>query len=312
MSALMARRRVIAWHRFLRQGTLLALGSGIGLAARIPLAPLISKDGPAYASPALAAWTAIRYPESLAERASTITGALSLTVVVALMLVSAIVFRKSLAGRDAAAALVSGMGWVAPVAVMVGSIALGSYAPRYLQPLFFAPLCTLVLAPRLFPRGIAFIRDLPHRAVTALLAGLVVVLLSVSTGLAGALIRSSSALDPDIQCVDAWITASHRTGAGDFFTTRGPKAYLAQPSHLIQVDQTFRAYPWLADRADYAQSAVSFVLTDSRTGSEHPPLVLPAVARIAPSSTVHCGRYTITDFGTDILPIGPAPAHLNQ
>lgn len=310
--ALMAGRRVVCWRRFLREGAILTLGGGLGLVARIPFEHFISKDGPAYAKPGLAAWATLRYPLSLAERTSTVAGAVSLTFVVALILVSAILYRRSLATRDATAAVVSGMGWVAPMAVLVGSIALGSYGPRYVQPMFFAPICTLVFTPRLFPHGIALVRSLPRRALRTLPTGVVVLLLSVSAALTGALNRSAAAVDPDIQCVDAWISASQRTGAGDFFSTRGPKAYLVEPSRLIQVDQIFRAYPWLADRADYSRPMVSFVLTDSLTESEHPPLAPPPAARAAPSSTVQCGRYTITDFGADILPIGPAPAHLNQ
>lgn len=310
--AFMAQRRVIGWRHFLREGALLVLGGALGLVARIPFEHFISKDGPSYAKPAQAAWAALVYPVSLADRTSTFEGALSLTVVVALILVSAILFRRSLASGDAIAAVVSGMGWLAPVAVFVGSVALGAFGPRYVQPMFFAPVCALVFAPRLFPRGVVFVRRLSGRVIRRLLAGIVVVLLGMSAGLTGVLSRSATAVDPDIQCVDAWILSSHRTGAGDFWGIRGPKAYLAEPYRLIQIDQIFRAYPWLADRADYSGSTVSFVVTDSLTASEHPPLALPPAARTAPSSTVHCGRYTITDFGSSILPIGPAPAHLNQ
>lgn len=310
--ALLAGRRIISWGRFLREGVFLVLGGGLGLVARIPFEPLVSKDGPAYVKPGLAAWAALRYPVSLADRTSSVAGAVSLTLVVALIIVCAMVYRRSLASRDAATAIVSGMGWVAPVAAVVGSIALGAYTPRYVQPLFIAPVCVVVFAPRLLPHGFAFLRRLPRRTIQALMAGTAVALLVASSGLAGALSRSAALVDPDIQCVDTWITAAHRTGAGDFFSARGPKAYLAQPDRLIQVDNYFRAYPWLANRADYSRPAVSFVLTDSATASEHPPLTLPPVARTAPSSTIQCGRYTIEDFGTDILPIGPAPAHLNQ
>lgn len=306
--ALLAGRGAIGWRCFLREGAVLVLGGGLGFVARLPFASLISRDGPAYVKPGLAAWAALRYPESLADRTSTLGGAVSLTLVVALILVSAILFRRSLAVRDVSAAIVSGMGWLAPAAIFAGTVALGAYTPRYVQPMFFAPVCTLVFAPRLFPRGLAFVRRLSRRAVRALLAGGVVVLLGLSAGLTAALSRSAAVIDPDVQCADAWIGASHRTGAGDFWSIRAPKAYLAEPYRLIQIDQAFRAYPWLADRADYSGSAVSFVLTDTVTASEHPPLVLPPAARTAPFTTIHCGRYTITDFGTAILPVGPAPA----
>ncbi|WP_415854210.1 hypothetical protein [Sinomonas sp. G460-2] len=300
--ALVARRRVVGWRGAVRVGVLLVLGSGLGVAARIAFTPLFSKYGPTYSSPGLSWWSAVYYLGAWADRASTVAGAVSLTVAVALMLVSVIVFRRSLVARDAAAAIVSGMGWVAPVGLLVGGICLGTFAIRYLQPMVFAPVCMLVLAPRLAGQGRTFRGRLDGGKARAIVSGLMVVALGVSALATGALSRSAAVVDPDIVCVDAWIAASHRTGAGGFWTIRGPKAYLGEPDQLVQVDQTFGAYPWLSDRTDYANAKVSFVLTDNA----HPAPVLPPVARTAPQSTVQCGRYTITDFGTALLPIGPA------
>ena len=300
--AMMTWRRALPWRRLVRLGTLLALGGCLGLTGRIPFAHLIGKDGPAYLDPGSASWLAVYYPKMLADRTSTVPGALSLTAVVALILVSGIVFRKSLAAREPNAALVAGMGWVAPVAVAVGAIALGAFGTRYLQPMFYAPLCSLVFAPRLLGDGAKPFRRLPGRTVRALLAGTAVLCLGFSASAAGALSSSAAVIDPDIRCVDEWITASHRTGAGYFWTIRGPKAYLAEPSQLMQIDDPFRAFPWLTDRADYSTHAVSFVLSVAA----YAPPPLPAVASTTPHRTVSCGRYTITDFGAAILPIAPA------
>ncbi len=299
---LVARRRVVGWRGVFRVGALLVLGSGIGVAARIAFTPLFSTYGPTYSSPGLSLWSAVYYLGALADRASTVAGAVSLTVAVALILVSVIVFRRSLVARDAAAAVVSGMGWVAPVGLIVGGICLGTFAIRYLQPMVFAPVCMLVLAPRLSGQSRIFRGRLDARKARPMVSGVMVVSLGVSALATGALSRSAAVVDPDIACVDAWITASHRTGAGGFWTIRGPKAYLGEPDQLVQVDRSFGAYPWLSDRTDYAHAKVSFVLTDSA----HPAPVLPPMARTAPHSTVQCGRYTITDFGTVLLPIGPA------
>ncbi|MCH6472154.1 hypothetical protein [Sinomonas terrae] len=298
--ALMARRRMLLWRRLIRIGALLTLGSALGFAGRIPFAPLIGKDSTAYLDVGSAPWLAVYYPKMLADRAWTLAGAISLTAVVALILVSGIAFRKFLAAQDANAALVSGMGWAAPVVVIVGAIALGAFGTRYLQPMFFAPVCTLVLAPRLIDHRTPFPRRLPHRTLQALLAATVVVCLSFSAVATVALSRSATVLNPDIRCVDEWISASHRTGAGHFWTIRGPKAYLAVPDQLIQIQDPFSAFPWLTDRTDYATQKVSFVLSDTA----YPLPQLPPPANTAPHRTVSCGRYTITDFGAAILPIG--------
>ncbi|AMM33649.1 hypothetical protein SA2016_2984 [Sinomonas atrocyanea] len=299
---LIAWRRVISWRRFAFVGVLLAAGSGLGLLARILFASLILKDGPSYAKPGVAGLTAIFYPVMLAERASTIAGAVWLTLIVSLILISAIVFRRSLAVRDAGAALISGLGWVAPLAVLGGVVVLGQFWIRYLQPMYFAPVCTLVLAPRLFAHGSALIRRLPKGTVKGLLVGVVVACLGASAAATVALSRSTAVVDPDVRCVGTWVSASHEIGAGRFWAIRAPKAFLPEPGQLVQVDSHFGEYPWLTDRADYSSVRVSFVLTDS----EATQFVLPPVAQTAPSSTIRCGRYTITDFGSPILPIGPA------
>lgn len=300
--AFIAWKRVISWRRSAFAAALLALGSGLGLLARIPFGSLILRDSPSYVDPGEASVAAIFYPHMLAERSSTIGGAVSLTVVVALILISVIVFRGSLSSRDAGAALVSGLAWVAPVAVIVGTIVLGQFWIRYLQPMYFAPVCTLVFAPRLLAQAPAFFRRLPRKAVKGLFAGVIVACLGASAAATGALAESAAVVDPDISCVDAWVSSSHETGAGRFWAIRAPKAFLAEPSQLVQVDSHFGQYAWLTDRADYSGTKVSFVLSDD----EPTPLVLPSVASTAPSSTIHCGRYTITDFGSPILPIGPA------
>lgn len=300
----LAWRHVIGWPRVMQAAALLSLGSGAGLAARIPLAHLVSKDGAAYAQPGMAGWAAAYYPQLVAYRTSTVGGAVGLTLIVCLVLVSVIVFRKSLAVRDSTAAIVSGMGWMAPVAVITGVICVGAFGARYLQPLYVAPVCTVVFVPRLLPVGGAFTRRISGPVVKNLVTGGVAAGLAVSAGSAGAIGNSAAVVDPDILCVVRWVSATDRTGAGGFWTIRGPKAYLSEPGRLVQVDNNFRAYPWLTNRADYSSPLVSFVVTDAA----HPSPALPSTAAALPSDTIQCGRYTITDFGGDLLPIGPPAA----
>ena len=306
--ALVGWRRVVGWWPLVRVTAILGLGVVVGLLARIPFGALITKDGPAYANPGLAGGTALFYAVRLAERASSVPGAISVTFAAAFVAACGILFRRSVGRRDAPAAILAGMGWVAPAAVMLGAVLLGAVGTRYVQPVFFAPLGLLVLAPEFFARRAGRPRThaprLSPRGVRALLAVAAVVCLAASSVLTATLGRSATAVSADVRGVDAWVTASHRTGAGRYWTIRGPKAYLAEPASLIQVDDSFNAYPWLTDRADYTRNAVSFVVSDDR----YPPPALPAAARDAPRQTVSCGQYTITDFGADVLPIGPPQA----
>lgn len=296
-------KKVIRWQLMAQACTLLLLGTAAGFAARVPFAPLVGKDGAAYAQPELAKWSALYYPLLVADRTSTIPGAFALTLVVSLVLVSVIVFRKSLSLKDSTAAIVSGLGWLAPLAVIIGVISVGGFGARYLQPLFFSPICTLVFTPRLLPVEMTHAPGMTAAVIRKVMVCLAAVSLFVSGGSAILLSKSALSIDPDIHCVNDWVMASHRTGAGNVWTVRGPKAYLAEPNRLVQIDRHFRAYPWLVDRSDFANPGVSFVVSD---GTEA-PIDLPVAVESLPSTTVHCGRYTITDFGAPVLPIGRAP-----
>lgn len=298
---LLAWRGAVPWRTFGRLTTVLAAGAVLGLLGRIPFAPLITKDGPAYANPGNPLGTLIYYARLLLDRTSNLLGALELIAVLVLLLVAIIAFRRSVASADGPAGIVAGMGWVAPLVVVVGMVALGGVGTRYFQPVFFAPLGVVVLAPGLFSEG-SLVRRLSRRSLTVVVAVLAVASLGASALAALAVRGSAEAMDPDVRCVDTWITASHRTGAGRFWTIRGPKAYLADPRQLVQVDSSFGAYPWLTDRSDYRSQNVSFVLSDA----QYPAPPLPAAVTDAPRQTVECGRYTITDFGSEVLTLGAA------
>jgi hypothetical protein len=90
-------------------------------------------------------------------------------------------------------------------------------------------------------------------------------------------------------------------GAGQYWTVRAPKAYLADPRQLLQVTSNLGEYTWLINRADYSQAAVSFLINDSQSGPFQLP---PSVRGATPPSIIRCGRYTITDFHTAKLFLG--------
>jgi hypothetical protein len=108
-------------------------------------------------------------------------------------------------------------------------------------------------------------------------------------------------VDPAVQCVDNWVTASHLTGAGQYWTIRAPKAYLADPRQLVQVDASLGPYTWLVNRADYPNARVSFLVVNTSQ-----PLKLPdRQAQQTPHTTISCGRYTIVDYASATLTLGP-------
>lgn len=330
----------------------LVLGSTLGFAGRMPLSGLIANTGAGYADPSQWLASLEYYGALLAERWGAPWGAASLVAIV-LLWGWCVVATVTLARRsELEAAVVAACGWVMPLLVVIGAVALGTHAARYLQPAAFAPLFGLVVLPAvLTARSQARWRTAPRSAPSrdflisptqddsaadppapvrspALgdvarreserargrgraairnaaigVAAAAVIVAAVGLGVPR-IAAAASAPDADLDCVVAWTERaadSGRTGAGQFWTVRLPKAHLADPRRLVQVDHRLRGYAWLVNRDDFAGGEVSFLVTDGASV----PFELPAGVTTTDASAVACGRYTILDFGSRALPLGP-------
>lgn len=193
---------------------------------------------------------------------------------------------------DAGDRLVATAAWALPLIVLVGGIAAGTHAARYLQPLVFAPILALLTVPRVRTR-----RATLTRVVSAVVA---VVLLVGGAASVPRIVQAASAPDPDLACVTDWVDSSGRTGAGQFWTVRLPKLHATDPARLVQVDHELHGYAWLVDRRDFAAGEVSFLVEDAQTVAWN----LPTAA--TPTDVVACGRYRILDYAPATLPLGPA------
>ncbi|MFF3026364.1 hypothetical protein [Microbacterium sp. NPDC057944] len=263
-------------------------GTALGFLARIPFSAWIANTGAGYAQPELWMQSIGYYGGLLGDRLSTPLGLLGALVTAALIVLAA--FRTARASTDAER-FVAAAGWMLPLLVTLGAIALGTHAARYLQPIAFAPLLALVAAPRAL--------RLPERPARQAAAVASIVLL-VAGGLSiPRLAAAAQAPDPDLTCVTDWVNASGRTGAGQFWSVRLPKAHLDDPAQLVQVDNRLNAYAWLVNRTDFAVGEVSFLVEDAQSVQWELPT--PAV----PESVVPCGRYRILDYGSTTLPLGP-------
>ncbi|MFE7845495.1 hypothetical protein ACFUTX_09935 [Microbacterium sp. NPDC057407] len=280
-----------------RLGVALVAGSVAGFLVRIPLAPLIANSGAGYADPSRALESLGYYAALAAERMSHPSGAVAAVAGVGLWvwcLTAAVRLRRR---RRRGPALVATFGWLAPLVVAIGAVVLGTEATRYLQPIAFAPVLGLVVVPDLMPRSRRSRIAVPVLAVASTAA------LVAAAVLAGPrLVTSATTPDADLDCVVEWTDASARTGAGQFWTIRLPKAHVADPGSLVQVDHELRGYAWLVNRADFAVGEVSFLVVDAQTAA----FALPdGRAMTDAAAVVPCGRYTIVDFGDRPLPIGP-------
>ncbi|WP_407361626.1 hypothetical protein [Microbacterium sp. LBN7] len=263
-------------------------GSVLGLVGRIPFGAWIANTGAGYAQPALWPQSAQYYGGLLADRLSSPLGVIGCLLTLALLAGALVRMTRA---EDAGSRLVATIAWLMPVLVVVGAIALGTHAARYLQPVAFAPVLALVAAP-LTPR-------MPRRASRA--ASAVATVLVVVGGALSVprLAAAADAPDADLVCVTDWVSASGRTGAGQFWTVRLPKLHLDDPARLVQVDHQLNGYAWLVNRHDFEVGEVSFLVEDSQTVQWQLPLA------VVPAEVVDCGRYRILDFDDTTLPLGP-------
>ncbi|MGN6743788.1 MAG: hypothetical protein ACTHJL_10900 [Amnibacterium sp.] len=278
--------RRVAGRSVLLLGGALATGSLVGFLARIPFAAGIVRSTADYADPSNALPTLAYLAHDLAARIGTVEGLVSVAAIDTAIVVDALLAVRAIRDRRTEAAVLLSVAVLGPLAVTAGTVLLGAPAVRYLQPVWLLPLLPLVLVrlPARLPGRL-------HRTRTALAVALAV------AGVAGLGVTAASAATPDasIGCLARWIVASGRTGAGRFETIRGPKAYLPDPRRLLQVDGRLHAVEWLADRADYADPWVSFLVTDATT----PPFATATAG--PPVRTISCGRYRVLDWGAPVL-----------
>lgn len=268
--------------------TVLVIGTALGFLGRIPVRAWITNTGAGYVQPELWLQSLGYYAGLVADRVSTPAGVFGCLIVIALLVLAVLRTRRA---DEAGSRFVSAAAWLIPVLVMVGAVALGTHAARYLQPIVFAPVLTLVAMPRVW--------GMPLRA-RSLLASVAAVVLVVGGAVSvPRLAAASEAADPDLVCVTAWVNDSGRTGAGQFWTVRLPKLHLHDPARLVQVDHELNGYAWLVNRHDFDIGGVSFLVEDAQTVA----WILPIAA--IPDEVIDCGRYRILDFGDATLPIGP-------
>lgn len=231
--ALLALRRAVSLPHAAIWAAALGLAAVAGYAARALFADHIVADAGQYLRwfdlPSAGSF----YGPLAGEALATPAGILRLGIVAGLVALTLVVLVDAVRHRRAATSLVGLVALLSPVLTTVGVLVLGAQADRYLQPWLFLPVLAVIVAVDALPST----ARLPARA-GRMVAGAAAVLALVVTAAvsAPALARPASTLDPDVQCVVDWVNASGRTGAGQFWTVRGPKAYLDDPRRLIQVD----------------------------------------------------------------------------
>ena len=284
----------------------LVLGAAIGALLRLPLGDLLTAGPGDKVDIAGSAASARYYADLLAQRWN--DGGWPVVVVAALLLVlGAAATVAGLRSRRLEPTLVATASWLIPLVVVLGAIATGTQSPRYLQPVLFAPVLAVIAAPGLLARHReAGSRErvwgerMPARRLAGPLALAVAAALIATGTVAGvSAARRLDAVDASVRCVVDWVEASARTGVGTFWSVRAPKAYLSDPSRLVQVDSELNGYAWLVNRDDFVADRASFIVESSDGAAPAVPAGLPRPQRI------DCGRFAIIDYGRAVLEIGP-------
>ena len=286
----------------------LVLGAAIGALLRLPLGDLLTAGPGDKVDLAGSAASARYYADLLAQRWN--DGGWPVVVVAALLLVlGAAATVAGLRARQLEPTLVATASWLIPLVVVLGAIATGTQSPRYLQPVLFAPVLAVIAAPGLLARhreagSRERVRVRGERMPARRLAGPLALttaaaLIAVGTVAGVSAARRLDAVDASVRCVVDWVEASARTGVGTFWSVRAPKAYVSDPSRLVQVDSELSGYAWLVNRDDFVADRASFIVESSDGVAPAVPAGLPRPQRI------DCGRYTILDYGRAVLRIAP-------
>jgi hypothetical protein len=282
---------------------LLALVSGgaLGMLARIPFGPVLVQDSLAKVQPGRALESAAYYFALLRDRLSTWTGWLELFIVLTLVAGATAMTLKSAGKREPALTLISAFAVIAPLTALLGAIAAGTFAARYLEPIVFFSALALIPGVGLLRSVVGQLSALADRRLLRLTWAVATACIFGVFGIFAVvqLARLVPSGDQSIACVADWIDDSGQTGAGQFWTVRAPKAEIRDPRQLIQVDSTLNGYSWLTNADDFQRAEVSFVLVDEQSVAFDLPESLDV-------KSVGCGRYTILNFAPAHLTVGPA------
>jgi len=296
-----AQRSVAAWCAAVLVGA-----TAVGALARIPMSPWIVADDANYVR--LREWGAslAHYGDLVAQTTGSATGTASFVLTVLSWLACAplawlLLARHGVApGRASGAAFAACVAVVAPLVALGAAVAAGSFPERYLQPWVFLPATAFTALPDLLAGTVPWPR--PGARLGLVVRDVLVVGLLLAAGLALPRLAPAAASDADARCVARWVDASGRTGAGQFWTVRAPKAELADPRRLVQVDSHLGVYTWLTNRRDRDVADVTFLVSGPRTA----PWVLPGGVDVTDAKRIDCGADTILDLGTRALPLGPS------
>lgn len=280
----------VRWGTAIRITSLLAAGTVAGLLARVPLAPFFSPAALPYIHPDRRLYALLFYPKRLLELALTPLGAVEVLVVVLLVAAAVAALVVSLRRRDRPVHLfLAAVGAGTPIIVYFANVILGTEAERYLQPLLFSPVLSLVVLVSLLleRRATEPARPVGRRPLIA--AVVIVGVAVVPSGLAIARVVGTDYAR--VECLENWIDGRDVTGAGLFWDIRDLEAYGDDSVDLLQIVVTLAAFPWLIDLAGFYDADPSYLIVQDRSWLAEIEQTLGEPAEIT-----DCPTYLIVDY----------------
>lgn len=282
----------VGWGTAIWLVGLLAAGSVLGIVARIPLAPFVSPSALSYVYPGRQVESFFFYLARIADlRFTPFAGELVLFLLLSAAAVAAVVvaFRTR---ANPVLLLVAAFGLITPLLVFAFNVALGTESVRYLQPLYFAPvLSVVVLVAVLLGRETSRVPVTAQRAAAAVVAAAVVIAVVPAVG---SVASAAGSRYDRVGCLEQWVDGRDLTGTGMFWDIRAMKAYGDESVSIVQTDfGLIDAFPWLVDVADFYDADVSYVIVAAGEDGWQ-QTVIDTVG--APAGVVDCATYRIMDY----------------
>ncbi len=296
--AVVRRRRLRA---ILLMGVVIAAGSAIGYAFRIPLHRFISVDSPAYFhwgdwQPSLQFYRLLVDDLALSHRGQI---EIVLWILAFATCVAGAVF-AIVRHAPARVLFVFALSALVPIVDVVVVMFAGAMVARYVSVVLMAPLLGVAVAAQLLFRAIRASRR-PHTVGrrlsgrvrwAAVAIAILLIVGGVTVPRAHALVNTADQkTDPGATCLTKWIGHRDISGVGQYWVSRPLEVYGGPRVHLVQVNPDLTVFPWLVNLALYRHLHPSYVVTGGVD------LWNPTLSRLGKvRSTVSCPGYTITDY----------------
>lgn len=281
-------------------GITLVVGAGLGMLARAPFSAFLVQDNAAKVRPDLASQSAHYYLGLVAQRLENPGGPLEALIVVATFLCAVVVLLLAIGRRHAGMIAVAGFAVASPLIVVVASVSVGTFAARYLEPVAFFPPLALASLFLLIQSRSRPDEEKVHHPGRLRAVGTVALVCSLTLSGAFTIFLTLSTTRPDasITCAARWIDNRAKPGAGQYWSVRAVKAAIRNPRNLVQTGPSLNGYSWLTDADDLRTKWVYFTITDAES--------VPFQTAGEPVTVIRCGQYTIDDYGTHPLKVGPS------